>query len=165
VVRTGETACLAASLGDDERPSVAARVDECPDPTVGLANREDGNTGDVDGAIRAGVRQMGAQRSDHRAVAEQDVDLALPAGGVEIVVDRHREGAVERVGGVLVEMGEQAAGHVVPVVHPRGFAMVALGRLREPSVRRSVVGGHAGSGTLATATGIALDTTMPVTGS
>ncbi len=108
---------------------------------------------------------MGAQRRDHWAVAEQDVDLALPTGGVEVVVDGNREGVVERVGGVLVEMGEQPAGHIVPVVLPRRAAVVTLGRLREPSVRRRVEGGHTGSGALATATGIALDTTMPVTGS
>ena len=144
---------------------MAARVDERPHAAVGLAHREDRNAGDVDGAVRAGVRKMGAQRCDHRAVAEQDVDLALPSGGVEVVVDGDREGVVERVGGVLVEMGEQPTGHVVPVVLPRRGAMVALGRLREPSVGRGVVHRHAGAGTFDTATGIALDTTMPVTGS
>ncbi len=176
VVGAGEASGLPAAIADDQRATMPTGVDECLDPAIGLAHGEDRHAGDLDRAVRARLGEMSAQRSDDGPLAEQDVDLAFPTAGVEVVVDRHGEGVVERVGGVLVEVGEQPAGHLVPVVLPRGAPMVVLGRLRESSVRgqlcltrRAVivefVGGHAGTSAFRTATGMALETTIPVTGS
>ena len=60
VVRAGEPARLAAPFADHECAPVPAGVDERLDRAVGLTDRQDRNTCDVDRPVRAGLGQVRA---------------------------------------------------------------------------------------------------------